>query len=252
MKGGFNHGYGFLACKIYCSRLLLLCQVFVLFLALLGDKEKFFIAACVYAVAITAFFVALFILVRKSLALRYSKLYRKIATMQTFTCDDSMNAVFETKRLIQSKTPFLDEVECKSKWLGSETPLFKVNDVPKNYTMSGYPDKYDVETIKLDKILAYNETMAYKVSWSCSFSAYTPRFGCEVEDPTDFIQFRILLGYKTGEVPPAELYKRSIKPGSVTTDIFIEKIDFDPIHRLYFKIIDKPEIGYNYFIKWKK
>lgn len=228
------------------------CSIFGFIALFFGDKNKFFIAVAVYAVAITAFFVALFILVYRSLALRYAKLYRKIATMQTFTCDDSVNAVFETRRLIQSKIPFLDKVECKSKWLGKGTPVFKVNDVPMNYTVSGDPDKYDVETIKLDKILAYNETMSYKVSFGCSFSDYEPRFGCKVEEPTDFIQFRILLGYKTGRVKAAELYKRSIKPGSVSTDIFIENVDFDHKHKLYFKIIDKPEIGYNYFIKWDK
>lgn len=180
------------------------------------------------------------------------KKYRKIATLQTFTCNDGVNVSFETRRLIQSKTPFLDEVECENKWLGNGLPVFKVNDVPRPYHKNPDPDKYDIETIKLDKIVAYNETLSYKTTFECKFSDHASRFGCKVEDPTDLVQFRILLGYKTGTVPPAKFYKRSIKPNSVSTDIFIEDIDFDQTHKLYFKILEKPEIGYNYFIKWDK
>ena len=76
-------------------------------------------------------------------------------------------------------------------------------------------------------------------------------FGCVVDEPTEFIQFRILLGYKTA-AKPAGLYKRCINPGAVSRDIFIENVDFDKQHRLYFKFLEKPEMGYSYFIKWDK
>jgi hypothetical protein len=230
-----------------------ICSIAGFFVLFLKDKDKFLIAAIVYSVAITAFFVALTILVYRALSVKFKdKKYRKIATLQTFTCNDGVNVSFETRRLIQSKTPFLDEVECENKWLGNGFPVFKVNDVPRPYHKNPDPDKYDIETIKLDKIVAYNETLSYKTTFECNFSDHASRFGCKVEDPTDLVQFRILLGYKTGTVPPAKFYKRSIKPNSVSTDIFIEDIDFDQTHKLYFKILEKPEIGYNYFITWDK
>ena len=228
------------------------CSIAGLLTLFFGDEKKFLIAAIVYSVAITAFFVALTILVYRALSAKFKKPYRKIATFQTFTCDDQVKVAFETRRLIQSKTPFLDEVECENKWLGKGVPIFKVNDVQRTYHKNPDPDKYDIETVKLDKIVAYNETMCYKTTFESSFSDHNSRFGCKVEDPTDLVQFRIMLGYKSGKVAPAKFYKRSIKPGAVSTDILIEEIDFDNTHKMYFKILEKPEIGYNYFITWDK
>lgn len=228
------------------------CSIAGLLMLFFGDEQKFLIAAIVYSVAITAFFIALAILVYRALSVKFKKPYRKIATFQTFTCNDRLNVTFETMRLIQSKTPFLDEVECESKWLGDGLPTFKINDVPRPYHKNPDPDKYDIETVKLDKIVAYNETMCYKTTFESSFSDHCSRFGCKVEDPTDMVQFRIMLGYKSENVEPAKLFKRSIKPGSVARDTFIEDVDFDHAHKMYFKILEKPEIGYNYFITWDK
>ena len=228
------------------------CSIAGFLVLMFKDKDRFLIAAVVYSVAITAFFIALGIMVYRALGAKFKdRPYRKIATLQTFTCNDKVNVSFETRRLIQSKTPFLDEVECKSKWLGKNLPVFKVNDMMMQYNKNPDPNEYDIEKVKLDNIVAYNETMSYKTTFECSFSDHEPRFGCCVDEPTEFIQFRILLGYKS-EARPAELYKRCIKPGAVSTDILIEKIDFDENHRLYFKFLEKPEMGYNYFIKWEK
>jgi hypothetical protein len=92
-----------------------ICSIAGFFVLFLKDKDKFLIAAIVYSVAITAFFVALTILVYRALSVKFKdKKYRKIATLQTFTCNDGVNVSFETRRLIQSKTPFLDEVECEN------------------------------------------------------------------------------------------------------------------------------------------
>ena len=229
-----------------------LCSIFGFVALFVCDKDLFLVAVVAYAIAITAFFIALYILIVRSLSFRNCGKYRKIATLQTFTCDDSKTAMFETVKLIQSKMPFLSEVEHKRKWHGTGSPIFKVNGVPVPYSSNRSPDDLDIVNIKLDKILAYNETMSYTTSHECQFSEYKPRFGCRIEEPTDFIQFRILLGYKTSKVNPAKLFRRSFKAGSVALDEFLCNIDFDKKHKLFFKIIDKPEIGYDYFVTWDK
>lgn len=228
------------------------CSIFGFIALFLNDKDKFLIALIVYSVAITAFFIAVYILVVRALSFKYKNKYKRIASLQTFSCEDQKTVVFETRKIIQAKTPFLNEVEYKRKWQGSGNPVFKVNGGPIPYTSNGKNDVMDVVPIKLGKTLAYNETASYTTSHECQFSDHTAKFGCFVEEPTDFIQFRILLGYKSGKVKPATLFKRSLTAGPLASDIFIEHIDFDMKHKLYFKIIDNPEIGYNYFIVWDK
>lgn len=229
-----------------------ICSIFGFFALFFGDKERFLIAVTVYSVAITAFFVAAYIFLTKTLSFKYKARYKRIAALNTFICDDNLTATFETRKIIQSKTPFLSEVDYERKWQGKGAPIFKVNGVPIPYSTNGDPDTYDSVPIKLNKILAYNETASYTTSHECQYSQYEPRFGCKVEEPTDFIQFRILLGSKSTKQKPAKLYKRSLKSGGVPTDQLIEEIDFDQKHKVYFKMIDNPEIGYNYFIVWEK
>lgn len=256
LNGDINNGNGCLNMSSFLVKAFTIisgvCSIAGFVVLMFNDKDKFFFVVTVYSVAITAFFIALGIMVYRALGAKFKdRPYRKIATMQTFTCNDGLNVAFETRRLIQSKTPFLDEVECKSKWLGQNLPVFKVNDVQRVYHRNPDPNVYDIEKIKLDKIVPYNETMSYKTTFECTFSDHTPMFGCVVDEPTEFIQFRILLGYKTA-AKPAGLYKRCINPGAVSRDIFIENVDFDKQHRLYFKFLEKPEMGYSYFIKWDK
>ena len=234
------------------SVLSVFCSIFGFAALFFADENKFLIAVVVYSIAITAFFIALFVLVCKSLSFKYNEKYKRIAALLTFSCDDKKKAVFENRKIIQSKTPFLSEVEYKRKWYGTGSPIFKVNGVPVAYSTNGKPDEYDIVPIKMGKILAYNETSSFSTSYETQFSDYEPFYGCRVEEPTDFIQFRILLGYKSGKVKPASLYKKSNKPGSTASEIFIENIDFDAKHKLYFKLIDDPEVGYDYFIKWQK
>lgn len=228
------------------------CSIVGVVSMFLLDKDRFLVAVIVYSIAITAFFIAVYIHVLRSLSFRYKDKYKRIAVLNTFTCDDGKTVVFETRKFIQSKAPFLNEVTYERKWQGRGMPIFKVNGHPVNYSTNGNPDEFDKVSIKLDKTLAYNETSFYTTSHECQYSEYEPRFGCKVDEPTDFIQFRILLGSKNGKQKPAKLYKRSLKSGGVSTDQLIKSIDFDQKHKLYFYVIEHPEIGYNYFIVWDK
>ncbi len=222
------------------------------FAIFLCDIKSFAIAIVIYAVAITAFFVAAYLQLIRSLAFRNNGAYRRVAALQTFTCDDNKIARFETRKIIQSKSPFLSEVEFKSKWQGKGEPEFKVNGIPVKYRTSGNPDEFESFTVKLGRVLAYNETSCYTTTNECPYSDYKPRFGCRVDEPTDFIQFRILLGKKSSKPKPAVIYKRSIKAGRVGEDQVFCKVDFDSLHKVYFKVIENPEIGYLYFITWEK
>lgn len=228
------------------------CSIFGVISMFLMDKDRFLVAVIVYSIAITAFFIAVYIHLLRSLSFRYKDKYKRIAVLNTFTCDDDKNAVFETRKFIQSKAPFLNEVTYERKWQGRGCPNFKVNGTPIPYSTNGNPDEFDKVCIKLDKTLAYNETSFYTTSHECQYSEYEPRFGCKVDEPTDFILFRILLGSKGCKQKPATLYKRSLKAGGVSTDQIVQKIDFDSKHKLYFHVIEHPDIGYNYFIVWEK
>lgn len=52
------------------------CSIAGLLMLFFGDEKKFLIAAIVYSVAITAFFIALAILVYRALSVKFKKPYR--------------------------------------------------------------------------------------------------------------------------------------------------------------------------------
>ena len=109
-----------------------------------------------YCLSITFLVFAIYKAVCKSLATTHKNKFIRIASFCTFTCDDEKTARFETMRLIQSKVPFLDNIDHKFKWNGSGTPQIYVNgkDVSSSFIPNGNPGEFDSINIKFDKVIS--------------------------------------------------------------------------------------------------
>lgn len=207
-----------------------------------------------YCLSITFLVFAIYKAVCKSLATTHKNKFIRIASFCTFTSDDEKTARFETMRLIQSKVPFLDNIDHKFKWNGSGTPQIYVNgkDVSSSFIPNGNPGEFDSINIKFDKVISYNESASFKVALESQYSECIPRIRCKIDEPTKILQFRVLLGFKKGKQKPARIYRRLIN-SEVDTDIEeCGVVDFDYNHKAYFHMIENPKIGYFYTMEWEK
>lgn len=207
-----------------------------------------------YCVSITFLMIAIYRAICKSLASVHKNKFVRIASFCTFSCDDGKNAKFETMRLIQSKVPFLDGIDHKFKWMGNGLPKVSVNgiDVSSSFRPNGKPGEFDSIKVKFDKVVSYNESASFKVSFESQYSEVTPRIRCKIDEPTKVLQFRVLLGFKKGNQKPARIYRRLI---TSEIDSDIEEcgvVDFDNAHKVYFHVIENPQIGYFYTMEWDK
>ena len=205
-----------------------------------------------YCIAITVLAVAIYRAVLKSLVFRNSGKYRRLASFCTFVCDDGKTARFEVVRLIQAKVPFLDKIEHKYKWRGKNIPKVFVNDavVPVGARQTGSSDSYDTIVIKLDRVLTFNECSSVRVAFESSLSDSKPRICYKVEEPTDMLRFKVLLGYVNEKLEPAVLVRQKISSEVNPEEEIVQNVDFDLAHRSYSYVLDKPEIGYYYILTW--
>lgn len=207
-----------------------------------------------YCLSITFLVIAIYKAVCKSLAATHKNKFIRIASFCTFTSDDGKNARFETMRLIQSKVPFLDCIEHKFKWNGSGKPKIYVNgnNVSSSFKPNGKPGEFDSVNVKFDKVISYNESTSFKVALESQYSESIPRISCKIDEPTKILQFRVLLGFKKGNQKPARIFRRLIN-SEVDSDVEeCGVVDFDNNHKVYFHMIENPEIGYFYTMEWEK
>lgn len=210
-------------------------------------------ACAFYCIAITALGVAIYRAVLKSLEFRNEGKYHRLASFCTFTCDDGKNAQFGIIRLIQAKVPFLHKIEHKYKWNGKGIPKIIINGslATEEQIIHNLANSYDSVTIKLDRILSFNECLSIQLSFECSLSEAAPRICYKVEEPAEMLQFKVLLGFVTETLSPAVLTRRRISSETNSIEEIIKCIDYDFAHRSYLYILPKPEIGYYYTLSWK-
>lgn len=229
-------------------------SILALVLLFFNNKVALIVALAFYCVSVTLLVVAVYRAVCKSLSSRHKDKFVRTASFCTFSCDDDKNARFETMRLIQAKVPFLDCIEHKFKWNGKGSPKIFVNDtdVTSSFKPNGKAGAFDSINIKLGKVISYNESASFKVAFTSQYSEVSPFIRCKIDEPTKVLQFRVLLGYKKENPGSARIYRRLIDS---EVDAPVEDcgvVDFDMVHKVYFHVIENPEIGYYYSIEWNK
>ncbi|WP_295058137.1 hypothetical protein [uncultured Fibrobacter sp.] len=209
-------------------------------------------ACAFYCIAITVLGIAIYRSILKSLEFGNKGTYRHLASFGTFVCDDGKMARFENVRLIQAKVPFLEKIEHKYKWRGSGCPKIYANGsmIPNEQKVNNLADSYDSVFIKLDRVLSFNECASVQISFESPLSEPTPRICYKVEDPTEMLLFKVLLGFVTDKLSPAVLTRRRISSEVNSAEEHIGNVDYDVAHRSYLYIMHKPEIGYYYTLSW--
>ena len=209
-------------------------------------------ACAFYCIAITTLGIAIYRSILKSLEFGNKGTYRHLASFGTFVCDDGKKALFENVRLIQAKVPFLDKIEHKYKWRGTGCPKIFANGsmVPNEQKINKLADSYDSFFIKLDRVLSFNECTSIQITFESPLSESTPRICYKVEDPTEMLQFKVLLGFVTDKLSPAILTRKKISSEVNSVEEHIGNVDYDVVHRSYLHILHKPEIGYYYTLSW--
>ena len=67
------------------------------------------------------------------------------------------------------------------------------------------------------------------------------------------LSFRILLSYKSNEYAKPAYFERKKIVSQIDGDFeFIESVEFDKNHKLYYHTKTNPEPGYIYRLRWEK
>ncbi|WP_405343609.1 hypothetical protein [Fibrobacter sp.] len=245
---------------LFRSTLGVICQAssVIGLIVLFVDKPwAVYVALSFVCLSLILFVVAFLYLVSKRAENKYPEGFKRIASFCFYRTEDCENITCTTKRIIQSKSLCLSEIEHKFKWTGRRLPEVTAgkHKVVSKVTANNSGDyDFDVAKIKLAEPLLYDESsvICVKTVVNDSDQVSKPFLGTMVEHPVGHLVFSILLGYKPDSfTEPATLHRKKLKCDLAEFE-FVEEIPFDTKHKRYYAEYENPEIGYLYKIEWKR
>lgn len=246
---------------VFKSTFGLICQIasIVGLVVVFIDKHwAVYVALSFVCLSLASFIVAIALLFFRRTSTKYPEGFKRIASFCFYKTEDCVNITCTTKRIIQSKSLCLPEIEHRFKWTGKNLPTISAGKhkvVSRTTTTSSGDYDFDMARIRLCEPLLYDETGVVSVDAIVNDSDMVskPFLGHIVKYPVGHLVFSILLGYKPDNFSdPAGLYRKKI--GCETDPDFelVKEISFDSKHKRYYTELDNPDIGYMYKIEWKR
>lgn len=213
------------------------------------SKAATIVALLVYAVGITWLVVAVYRLFSKSMKMRSRDGFCRMAATSIFRTDDGKTGVFEFRRYIQSKSPFLSSVKHDYKWKGNGEPEISSAGRKLEPVKNPDPNEYDHVIVPLGRNLFYNECAVVSVKFEGAYADCCPLFRHKVEELVGPIEFKVMLGHLQNAAD-AILYRKKIGAKVDNDYEEIRHVPFNPAFRMYDYTFE-PEAGYVYKLEWK-
>lgn len=246
---------------IFTSTFGIICQISSLVGLVATFIEKswaIYVALSFICLAVLSFIVAFFVLLSKRFGEKYPEGFKRVASFCFYKTEDGINISCDTKRIIQSKSLCLSEIDHKFKWTGRNTPKFSAEPhhiVATTKTTGSGDYAFDVNKVKLDKPLLYNETGVICVNAIVEDKEKIsgPFLSHRVDFPVELLVFSILLGDKSSKFCENAILSRKKIDSMISNDYeLIKEISFEQKHKRYYVELKNPDVGYYYKIEWKR
>lgn len=243
---------------LFRSTLGIICQVssvIGLIVVFIDKSWAVYVALSFICLSLISFIFAFVCLVSKRFETKYPEGFKRVASFCFYRTEDCKNITCTTKRIIQSKSLCLSEIDHQYKWTGIKLPEVtagKHTVVSKVVANSTGDYDFSVAKVKLAEPLLYDESSVICIDTVVNDSDQVskPFLGTKVEYPVGHLVFSILLGYKPDSfAEPATLQRKKLKCDLAEFE-FVEEIPFDAKHKRYYAEYENPEIGYLYKIEW--
>lgn len=207
-------------------------------------------ALSMYAAGLTWLVISIYRLFSKSMSMRSRDGFCRMAATSIFRTDNGVDGVFEFRRYIQSKTPFLSSVKHDFKWKGAGTPVISSCGTTLLPVANPDPNEYDHVIIPLGKTLCYNECAVVSVQFKGTYADCMPVMRHKVDEPVGPIEFKVMLGHKK-KAPDAVLFRKKTGTKVDCEYEVVTNIPFNAAFKMYDYTVE-PELGYVYKMVWEK
>jgi hypothetical protein len=167
-----------------------------------------------------------------------------------------VKSTFEVYRTIQCKRLFLTEIPYNFKWTGAIPP--KIESVSQKISPlihNENKNEWDTAKITFNHPLKYNEctVISIKTANEDTDNTAKPWISSRLDTPIEMLVFRVLLSYKSKEYAKPAYFERKKIVSQIDGDFeFVESVEFDKDHKLYYHTKTNPEPGYIYRLRWEK
>ena len=215
-----------------------------------SSKVATIAALSVYCVGISWLVVAVYRLFSKSMAMRSKDGFCRMAATSIFRTDDGKTGVFEFRRYIQSKSPFLSSVKHEFKWKGEGFPSITSGKQSLDPVKNPDPHEYDHVIVPIGKNLYYNECAVVSVTFEGNYCDCCPILRHKIDEPVGPIELKVMLGHKQ-DAADAILYRKKIEAKVEGEYEVYRKVPFNKVFKTFNYSFD-PEVGYVYKFEWEK
>ncbi len=251
-KDGYNAIVNIFSKQFYF--LASLASLIGLFLFFVTTKWAVIVALGFFCIVLLSFTIALIHTLLRLINLGNNEFESK-STFVKYETLDGKNIVFETYKLIQAKKTMLTEFSFSFKWSGSIMPTVN-SDIQNviNIVDDQDPSKYDKALLKFKKPLYFNENevIHFKAILDDTDKQSGTYVSNRIIQDVDIIHYRIILKYKSADYDLNAILERK-KINAINSNYEkLKEIAFDNITKSYEYHLLKPEINYNYRIRWER
>ena len=219
------------------------------------DKQVGVAALFAFCLFLLGMFITVCIGVWQMIKNENPETYRKITSFTSFETSDGIHGIYEVFKVIQSKRPYLQQIDHNFKWTGSKMPDIssELQDIKQLTVLDS--NSYDKATLLLRKPLKYNETgtIHFKAITDDFDNMAKPYLDYKVTTDINVIHFRVTLKNKDENYSkPARLLKKPIESSVPAKYVQYGSVPFDQFSKSYQYYLTDPEIGYFYRLEWEK
>jgi len=251
-KDGYNAVVNIFSKQFYF--LASLASLIGLFLLFVKDKWAVIIALIFFCIMLLCFTISLIYTLLRLINLGSNEFESK-STFVKYETLDGKNIVFETYKLIQAKKTMLTEFSFSFKWSGSIMPTVS-SDIQTctDIVDDQDPSKYDSAILKFKKPLYFNENevIHFKAVLDDTDKQSETYVSNRIIQEVDIIHYRIILKHKASNYDVNAIVERK-RINSISANYEkLKEIAFDSSTKSYEYHLLKPEINYNYRIRWER
>jgi hypothetical protein len=219
------------------------------------EKDKAIIGLIVFCVFLLGLLFIIVYVLLKLIDKSNAKGYSKKSTNFRYETADGVNLTYSTHRVIQCRTLFLDQIDYEFKWKGNLRPLAITSSLHKVGPALYHTDdnKFDTVPLIFKQGISYKELALIHVVFQLSDPEKTapPHIGVAIDEPIEYINFRIVLKQKSSRYnKAAKLVSKKI--GTPSADLKpITTIPFDSVTKTYEYDLIEPKVGHYYRIVWE-
>lgn len=233
-----------------------ICSIAGLVMCFSNNKTAIIIALTIVILCLLIIVFQIIRVINKFIDENSSEDYKRISTFLIFKSNDGVKSTFEVYRTIQCKRLFLTEIPYNFKWTGAIPP--KIESVSQKISPlihNENKNEWDTAKITFNHPLKYNDctVISIKTTNEDTDNTAKPWISSRLDTPIEVLGFRVLLSYKSNEYAKPAYFERKKIVSQIDEDFeFIESVEFDKDHKLYYHTKTNPEPGYIYRLRWEK